>query len=411
MRRVSLLVVGLMCLVGTALAPAMSSPVAAAGAWHLLNVPHAAGRYYGESACPTNRSCLVLVTTFGHAGVMVTTNEGRTWRNATMAGSPSGLEALSCESATVCVAVGFRGSLESKSSVVLERSVNAGLSFEPVALPESLVAPAQGDQLEAVACSTDSTCVAVGQVTTSGAPPGCTPPMCTYNQPYVTYGTVVLTSSDAGATWSMSTPNGQFSDAYYAACSSAGLCQVVGIGMTACTATGNGSTRCGAAGAALGESAASLPTSTPPTSGGASPPWFAEVVPRGVFALNGVTCLSATQCLAVGQSADSTLGHGVVLSTLNAGQRWRALAPPTNSNSLMSIACLSSRVCVVTGGWGRQYEPVVYETANGGASWRIIARFPALSNLVRTSCAPGGFCLTSGTVGIGPREYGVLVAN
>lgn len=409
-RRRSLFVVGLVCLMGTASVPSLSSPVGAAGAWHLLGAPRAAGRYYGEPDCPTDHLCLVTYSAPGHSGVMVTTNQGRTWRYSTMSGSPSGLEALSCASTTVCVAVGFRGSLESRSSAIIERSLNAGLSFSPVAIPSTVGAPGRGNQLEAVACTEDTTCVAVGQATTSSTPPGCNPPSCTSNQPYVSYGAVVLTSNDAGATWSTSSPAGSFDDAYFAACSYTGLCQVVGIGMTACTSTGAGSMRCGAAGAALGESTSS-PVSTSTVGGSASPPWGTESVPRGVFALNGVTCLSASRCLAVGQSADSTLGHGVVLVTQDAGQQWRALRPPADSNSLMSVSCTSSRVCVVTGGWGRQFEPVVYESATGGASWRIIARFPTLSNIVRSSCAPDGFCLASGTVGIGPREYGVLLAN
>ncbi len=394
-RVVAALALGTLGLVGSV------SPSAAAGPWHLVGAPRVPGRIYGQPVCATPALCAVVYNERGRAGVLFSTNGGRSWRAAEVTGAPTGLEALACSSDSLCVAVGYRGSLETRSTMVLERSSDGGRTFTPMALPATLASGGRGDQLEAVACASSTSCVAAGQATTSTPPPTCTPPTCTSIASPVTYGFVVLETTDAGVTWTVSSSGNPYYSANGASCSTTGQCQVVGVGITNCTPTGSGSSRCGAAGAALG----------PGPSGGSTTAWSPERLPRGVFALNGVTCPGATTCLAVGQSADSTLGHGVVLETTDAGATWRALRPPVDSNSLMSISCLTMRTCFVTGGLGRGFEPVVYETTNAGASWHVVARFPGLSNLVRSTCTPSGFCLATGTVGFGPGEYGVLVTN
>ncbi len=383
-------------------AGSLGGRAAALGPWHLLNAPRAAGRIYGQPACPSVSLCAVIVNDRGHAGVMVSTTEGRSWRASALAGSPSGLEALACPSTTLCLAVGYRGSLLARSALVIERSSDGGASFAPVALPASLTSSGRGDQLEALSCASATTCVAAGQATQSGSPPGCTPPTCTATQAYVTYGLVVLATSDGGVTWTAVSTSGGFEQAYTATCASGGPCQMVGIGLTACTPNGSGGSRCGAAGAAFGVSAgASDPV----------PTWTSERIPGGVFALNGVACPSATTCVAVGQSADSTLGHGVVLSTRDGGVVWRTLPPPAGTKGLMAIDCPSSRVCLATGGLGGSDEAAVLASGNGGTTWRVVARLPGLSGVERLTCVGAGFCLAAGTVGIGPSEYGVLLGD
>ncbi|MHB1969142.1 MAG: WD40/YVTN/BNR-like repeat-containing protein [Acidimicrobiales bacterium] len=377
------------------------SASAAAGPWHLVGAPRVPGRIYGQPVCATPDQCVVVYNQRGRAGVLTSTTGGRSWRASTMSGAPSGLEALACSGNSLCLAVGYRGSLELHSVIVLERSSNGGGTFSPAALPATLAAGGRGDQLEAVACSSATSCVAAGQAMMATPPSGCAPPTCVASPSPPTYGLVVLDTTDAGVTWTVSSSANPYYSANGASCSSTGVCQMVGVGITNCTSTGSGSSRCGAAGAALGST----------SSGGPTTPWSSERLPRGVFSLNGVVCVGAATCLAVGQSADSTFGHGVVLETTDAGVTWRALRPPVGSNSLMSISCLSSRTCIVTGGLGRSFEPVVYETTDAGVTWRVVARFPGLSNLVRSTCTPAGFCLAAGTVGIGPSEYGVLVAN
>ncbi len=380
----------------------LAGPAEGAAGWHLLPTVRTAGRLYGQPACPTVTRCAVIVNDRGHAGVVVSSNEGRTWRTSSVAGAPSGLEALACPTVTLCLAVGYRGSLVADSTMVIERSNDGGTSFAPVALPPTLSGSGRGDQLEALACASATSCVASGQATETGPSPGCTPPTCTTTQPYVTFGSVVLATSDGGLTWSAAPASGVFAQAYAATCPSTGACQLVGIALSACSPSGSGGSRCGAAGAAF---------SVTPGASSAAPAWVTEKIPGGVFALNGVSCPDATTCVAVGQSADSTLGHGVVLRTEDGGATWRSQPPPGGTRGLMAVDCPSSRVCLAAGGLGGGDEAAVFATANGGASWRVAARIPGLSGVERMTCVGAGFCLAAGTVGIGPGEYGVLLAN
>ena len=413
-RTITAIALSVLAVLGVALVPTSPS-VGALGAWHVIGVPRASGRFYSDPTCPSPRDCVVLVNQRGPAGVMFSDDGARHWQLASVAGDPSGLEALTCVNPSLCVAVGYRGSLASTSTLIVERSQDAGRTWSPVTLPAPYQVAHPGNQLEAVACASTLSCVALGQAAGNAPPPpssGCSPPTCVASGVPMTYGPVVLTSADGGLTWAAQTNAFVTFDPYFATCSAGAPCQAVGIGLTACVPTGAGATRCGAAGAVLGEQVAAGAPGTP--SGSSSPPsatWASESIPPGVFALNGVTCLSAATCLAVGQSADSTLGHGVVLVTSDGGRLWRSLHAPANSNSLMSISCVTRRLCVATGGLGRQYEPVIYETPNAGATWSVVARFPALSNIVRSSCTPQGLCLAAGVVGIGPSEYGVLLAS
>ena len=374
----------------------------AAGAWHLLPTAHVAGRFYGQAACPTPTWCAVIVNDRGHAGVMVTTSEGRTWRAAMVAGAPGGLEALACPSTSLCLAVGYGGTLQTRSSLVIERSTDGGASFTPVSLPAPLGAAGRGNQLEALACASASTCVAAGQATGAGQPQGCNPPTCTSSPPDAAFGLVVLATSDGGATWTAAPTAGGFYEPYAATCAPAGPCQVVGIGLTACTPTGSGGSRCGAAGSALAVTVGPA---------GAAPTWVAEHLPGGVFALNGVGCPDPMTCVAVGQSADSTLGHGVVLVSADGGSTWRAARPPGGTTGLISVTCLSARLCLATGDEGRGGGGAVFESVNAGGTWRVVARIAGLSGMERSTCAVSGFCLATGTVGFGSGEYGVLLAN
>ena len=71
------------------------------------------------------------------------------------------------------------------------------------------------------------------------------------------------------------------------------------------------------------------------------------VVPTSVKLLYGVTCLSTTNCFAVGRTGTSDYnGHGVVLHTTN-GSTWTPMSLPGGSTALLAITCSPTRCTAV----------------------------------------------------------------
>ncbi len=407
--------VALVALVGVALGREPSS--SAAPTWHVIGAPSPVGQVYAAAVCPTSRVCLAADDlTSASSRIVVSSDGGRTWRPARLPSPPTSLAALACPTASECLAVGVRGDPEVRSRLAIEVSRDGGASWSAVPLAASLETAAIGNRLTAVACASALDCVAVGAATSPAPPPstGCAPPTCVAGSSGPTgstYGPLVLTTSDGGATWTSAPVTGTFFSAAQAACARTGDCQVAGLGYTHCAPTTLGGRTCSSAGSMLGGvlgTGGATPTPPSPTTGS----WATETVPANSFTLNGVACPGVTTCLAIGQSADSTLGHGVVLLTNDAGAAWTARPAPANSNLLASISCVTTRDCVVTGGWGRGATPVVYLTTSAGASWSVTARFPSLSSLGDVTCASSGACIAVGVAGdTRGTVRGVLLAN
>jgi hypothetical protein len=92
--------------------------------------------------------------------------------------------------------------------------------------------------------------------------------------------------------------------------------------------------------------------------------------------LNGVSCVSRTSCVAVGEQASSD-GDGSTLIEQYSGTGWKVVpspdssAFPRNSNFLQSVSCSSAGECVAVGGnnnvyAGRaeEYTPIVVSESN-----------------------------------------------
>ncbi len=389
----------------------------AAPGWREIGAPSPVGQVYAAALCPTSRLCLAADDlTSGTTRIVVSTDGGHAWRPSRLPSPPTSIAALACPTTTECLAVGVRGDPEVRSRLAIEVSRDAGASWSAAPLPAPLETAAFGNRLMAVACASALDCVAVGEATSTAPPPsnGCTPPTCVAGSSGpegFTYGPLVLTTADGGATWAPVPVTGAFRSAAQVACTPTDACQVAGLGYTHCVPTTPGGRTCSSAGSMLGgDLGTSGATTSPPTA--TTGAWATETVPADSFTLNSVACPGETTCLVVGQSADSTRGHGVVLLTTDAGAVWTTRPAPAGSILLASISCVSTRDCVVTGGGGRGATPVVYQTTSAGASWSVTARFPSLSSLGDVTCAPSGTCVAVGVAGYTRQTVrGVLLAN
>jgi hypothetical protein len=108
--------------------------------------------------------------------------------------------------------------------------------------------------------------------------------------------------------------------------------------------------------------------------------WKIRATPNPAGASNsyfqGVSCMSATSCIAVGYSED-TLGDSVALAEVWNGAKWTIKATPdpiaTNNSYLFSVSCASSTTCTAVGDFYITAAGVygALSEAWNGATWTI----------------------------------------
>jgi photosystem II stability/assembly factor-like uncharacterized protein len=234
-------------------------------------------------SCSSGSDCVVA-----GGGIFSTTNGGSSWTAATFSGTaPAGTpfySGVSCATTTSdCVAVGAASEGSTKSALVAY-STDGGTSWTYGTAPDVT-------SIFAISCASTLDCVAVGS------------------------GSVILTSSNGGSTWtSQSVPSG-----------------ITSLQGVSCASTSN----C----VAIGVSGASTPAIIATTDGGTG--WSAQTVPSGSPLLSGVSCASTSDCLAVGE-AD-------ILMTNDGGTTWTLQGAPSSAPVLNSVSCPSTTDCVAAG--------------------------------------------------------------
>lgn len=297
------------------------------------------------------------------------------WSTQTPADPPPAtkdeMKGVSCASSTMCIAVG-KNLYQNNSFVELWN----GTSW-------SLLQSISGE-IRQVACASVTACVAVG-----------------------------ASASGAIQTWMIYTLGGWMVTGVAPvtpAGSTESNLQGVSCTSTACTAVG--SYRSGSSYKPLAErwngSAWSLQTAPSPTEGTAQK------------AMLGVSCASATYCVAVGEAASKP-----VAQQWN-GTEWSLLSVPNPSGAkgakLMSVSCTSSTSCMAAGDYYEttSNEKTLAERWNG-TSWSInsspnpseakgFVNFTAVSCTSSTSCTAAGY-YASGVSGGIPTENKTLVES
>jgi len=121
----------------------------------------------------------------------------------------------------------------------------------------------------------------------------------------------------------------------------------------------------GHSGSAAGTGATTLPTAPaatiptappgPPTAG-----WDVAQYFGSTLGLNGVSCPTASVCIAVGLT---TLVSGLVVTSVDGGTTWSQQHVPTGVGPLNDVSCLSALTCIAVG------NGQVVGTIDGGVSW------------------------------------------
>ena len=118
--------------------------------------------------------------------------------------------------------------------------------------------------------------------------------------------------------------------------------------------------------------------------------------------LHGVSCASAGACMAVGYYFVSGTTHHKTLIESWDGTRWARVSSPSpgNFSRLDGVSCVSMAACVAVGDYvARSGEDMPLIVAWDGASWaRVPGPSPGIgSQLDAVSCVPAGACTAAGS--------------
>lgn len=330
-------------------------------------------------SCANSKSCVGLanyVTPVNGVSAFLRNWNGKAWGPAygAVPGSANdGFAALSCLSATFCVAVGSTTSAAGGVAGVWD---GKSWSLRPVPAPN----PASGvPALFAISCVTPRFCVAVGDYYTA--------------QSGVTEGFADLWNGAKWALdWKMPAGSGrapQAGDLNAVSCKSADSCVAAGD-----TYTGN-------LGSGINTDQTYRPVAlvwhgrwtkvTPPVPAG------------GHGLLNGVSCWSAKRCLAVGAYYPNKQGapvKPVALAEFWNGTKWTASKPPSAGPApeLADVSCVSGSSCVAVGS-----TTVAAETKRSfadswnGKKWTAVAVATPKNGTGKTGAYPNSYILYSVT--------------
>jgi hypothetical protein len=381
-----IIISGLLALVALAVAGGNALPTAAATAAPLAlqqGTPVTAFVISGRISCGTPNSCLAIAGNLNKSGDLVQVVEawnGTAWRSvAVPTPNPTvaliNLAAVSCKSATSCVAVGTYVTLAGSGAERPYALTWNGTSLTPTAAPP--VPKGSGfTALTGVSCITVRSCVAVGD-SQGGAGP-------------------LLVETWNGAKWTLQTaaiPGGARS-AYPGAVS----CHFV----TFCVV--------------VGESYSSIPGA--PTMllakwNGTSLTAMKPAVPAGAMrlTLNDISCPSETFCAAAGFSTNSSGTSAFGFVEMWNGKSWTAdkvAAPKGDAESyLYGVSCRADASCVTVGSAGPSAAAKARAVAYNGKTWTA-QNVPGpgtgkVSDFFGVNCLRANQCVAIGEiVGSGP---------
>jgi hypothetical protein len=466
--------------IAVVVALAMTPAVASAVSWSPQSVPspQVANGGLGAVSCPTTTFCVSVGSSINPQGLTVAYARaivnGAQWVNVSVP-LPAGalvttLSKVSCSSPTACTAVGSYEPHSGGTLPLVERFDGSKITIQPTPAPGPLVA---------VSCPSASYCVAVGQSTTGQSPPfamswngstwtvqtlaapagafdvgvsdvACSSPSaCTAVGSYApdqglgSQSGVTLAERWNGTAWSVQQTDDP-SDATTAgfsgvACVSDGSCQAVGD----YSVEGNPPLTLAESwnGSSWSLQATPEPSVTPETlsylsSVSCTAPWSCTAVgatnnqgpdgqqataehwngqtwsiqytplPPGDIAppfdaFGAVSCPSATLCIAVGHRRSATTGMDATLTDRWDGARWTivpAYDPDgAQSSGLASVSCVSAVACMAVGSTGSDALADRWD----GSAWTTTA-VPASNGLNVVSCADASDCMAVG--GTGPDQ-------
>ena len=264
------------------------------------------------------------------------------------------LSAVSCPSATRCMAVGSDGASVPGSGVVFT-TVDGGATWTQAAAPPGVLTVGN------VVCTSSAHCTAIAN---DGA------------QMWS------ARSDDFGHSWQRmgNLPPG-FVGAEAMSCPTDGPCLIAGYTPTS---TGHG------------QGAIALSPD-----GGQT--WALASVPAGSGLLQGATCITMSVCLAGGSTSttvsDVVPAHGQLLRSVDGGHTWTASTPPPVDN-VYDIACPSASVCAMVGtrwlGSPAVATGAVAQSRNQGSTFASSPAAYVPLTLTALDCPHAASCLAAG---------------
>ena len=346
--------------------------------WSIYPSPDQGSRaILNDTSCTGSTNCVAvgeyLTSTNSPDQNLVESWNGTSWSIVSSPNEGSGfnqLNGVSCTSSTNCVAVGDYFNSSNIGQTLVETWNGTSWSITPS--PN----PSQGSNsgLDRVSCTSSTNCVAVGS----------------YNNSLSVEQTLVETWN--GTSWSIvSSPN-----------EGSGQNALNGVSCTS-------STNCVAVGFYVNSS--SVEQTLAETWNGTS--WSIISSPNegsGDNGLGGVSCTSSTNCVAVGIYAALVVVNPnfppinviqTLVETWN-GTSWSIVSSPNEGtdelNELNGVSCTSSTNCVAVGSWEPATSQTLVETWNG-TSWSITPS-PSLQGnydaLADVSCTSSTNCVTVG---------------
>jgi hypothetical protein len=307
----------------------------------------ATGYYYGKSRHGTPESALA-----------------ETWNGTTWSVVPTpkptlrALYGVSCPSATACIAVGASELSLNFTQIQLAEFWN-GTTWSVMPNLANI-----GSELLGVSCVSPTDCTAVGD-----------------QSDFSNGRSLTFIESWNGTTWStVPSPNTKSGDDF--------LSSVSCISATNCTAAGV-------------RYPAKLSGSSPLIESWNGKSWSIEPAPNeaGNGDLNGVSCVSARSCVAVGTYLAKTPVVNKALIEKWNGTRWSIAALPQQQSELNGVSCVSAADCWAA---GLQWKSVTANASTfmerwNGTSWSVEptpnVRTAATYNIFGgVSCASAGFC-------------------
>lgn len=333
--------------------------------WQLQSLPASATQNLGQVSCASVTFCEAVGPATGAGSATGAVWNGTSWATQAIP-SPAGaafsnLTGVSCTSSTFCETVGTY--TDSSAASFSWAAAWNGSSWTVQSVPGQPGAALTN--LSAVSCSSATGCEAGGFFQQSSQP-SCSTPGCPSFQHSLAEGW-------DGSSWNLqhaAAPTGAASNSLNAvSCPSSTFCETVGSHSDAAD------NQVSLAEVWNGTSWKIQKTSNPPlASNGVS-----EI-------LDGVSCVSAHFCEAVGQSAG-----GPAAQVWN-GKSWTMQAVP-GGDFLISVSCTSARFCVAVG------NNAATDIWNG-TSWSAAAVGPpGFSLLGSVSCVSATFCEA---IGFGP---------
>jgi photosystem II stability/assembly factor-like uncharacterized protein len=321
----------------------------------------AAGATLNAVSCPTAPVCVAVGA---NATAINTADGGASWTSR-VSGTTFNLNAVSCASSAVCFAAGSGGAIV--------KSMDGGNTWSPQTSGTT-------QSISGISCPTTSVCFAAGYVNVPGQ---------------------IISTTDGGAHWNLSfdlttDPNAGVSAPFQAiSCPSALYCYASGqSGLVAATSDGGNNWRTDNTPFAGAFSAISCPTTGECVAGATTEiaqttafgrTWNMEFLSAGGTYWNGASCADTSTCILVGT-------QGAIGRTTVGGAAWSLVMPGSATGNVHGLVCADVNNCYATA------TDTLLSTHDGGATWTA-HNVASTDLLVSISCPVASTCYAVGWPG------------